>query len=104
MRLKQRGKAAEAVRGPQLVQTGGACGGPGQGMRWACTLLLGVQILSSGLLNAFESQISENLMKTVNILWRKIHIQDTSVHYFRIAGFPGGSDRNNQPAMQETGV
>lgn len=54
MRLKQRGKAAEAVRGPQLVQTGGAGGGPGQGMRWACTLLLGVQILSSGLLNAFE--------------------------------------------------
>ena len=43
-------------------------------------------------------------MKTVNILWRKIHIQDTSAHYFRIAGFPGGSDRNNQPAMQETGV
>ena len=43
-------------------------------------------------------------MKTVNILWRKTHIQDTSAYYFRISGFPGGSDRNNQPAMQETGV
>ena len=31
-------------------------------------------------------------MKAVSILWRNTHIQDTPAHYFRISGFPGGSD------------
>ena len=31
-------------------------------------------------------------MKAVSILWRNTHIQNTPAHYFRISGFPGGSD------------
>ena len=31
-------------------------------------------------------------MKAVRILWRSTLIQDTPAHYFRISGFPGGSD------------